>query len=305
MPKYNNFHIPIIENEPQGYDALSQGISKTTSTLGAALMQRRQAEIDMANQIELARQKALIEGQVKNQLANESFNQNINRLKQNPELFGLPSSPEINTTGGSMSNIAPPAFRTLVNPMTGQIHQVVNPEYSLYRSQELAKMRNEMQPESVDASNAIEYARVAKASLDKIKPIVNKKDFDWGAFGAWRVGQDSASFTTFGRNIKNPKTKEMLDIHNSLQFIKKSAFGEAGKALTEGEKDLVFSVLKPEGQDIESWKNNLILAHEILINKANLLARNKGNIDRAIASTNIDQDMDKQINAMLDQMGAE
>ena len=92
MAKYSNFHNPIIQpDEPQGWEAANQSVGAGIQGLGAMLYQKEQAKQEMANQIEMYKQKAMIEGQVSNQSEMERLKQRnqmmLDYTNSNPELF--------------------------------------------------------------------------------------------------------------------------------------------------------------------------------------------------------------------------
>lgn len=334
MNPYHDFSAPI---EKHGWEAFNQSVGGLGDAINAhfkqqetnkdaikLLMLKNQLETENAGNVEKVKKQAEFDMQ------GQQFERGKKWQAENPAMFGGIANPVSQTNnipqvpGGASSSVAstsmgsafnpvsrqaessePSSFTTVTDPMTGKMKQVVNPKYQLYRSQEMAKLKSKLQPESADAASAITYRDSLTKSIKEIKDIVQKPDFDWGSFGAWRVSQDNPSFTTFGRNMNDPKSQDMVKVHNALQFIKKSAFGEAGKTLTDTEKNLVYSVLQPQGQPIKDWTKNLDKSLAILTERANLLARNKDNVDSAIASTEVDSGLDKQVNDLLDQLGVE
>lgn len=272
----------------------------------------------MQDELALATAKAKAEQQVKSDVIGENIKRAVALRQQYPDMFGIQQSMPTyesagaggapNADGGKSFNPikTPNPFVMTIDPTTGNLKQVVNPEYSLYRSQELAKLRNEMQPESADAANAIAYRNSLLQNMNEIKTIVEQPGFNWGSFGAARVSRDNPSFTSFLPQFgTNTSTDDMMKIHNALQFIKKTAFGEGGKTLTDTEKQLVYSVLQPQGMKVQDWLGNLKKAHETLTEKSKLLSRKKGSIDTAITSTEVDKNLDSQINQMLDMIEAQ
>lgn len=136
---------------------------------------------------------------------------------------------------------------------------------------DVEKAKLSVQPETPDAASAITYANLMKKSINNIQNIVQKPDFDWGLAGAAVASLGDPSLVTMGGI--NTKSKDLLNITNELNLIKRSAFGEGGKNLTDTEKNIIFRTINPIGQTKEEWLRLLDESNKILESKSLLLSK--------------------------------
>ena len=153
------------------------------------------------------------------------------------------------------------------------------PRVKTFMNPEAEKAREAVKPETAEAATAATYWKSAVNNIANIKSIVGKPDFDWGPFGALRASTGKATLLTFGAkgNFKSgydKRTEDVLKIQNSLNELKRAAFGEGGKQLTNIERETIFRTIEPMGQTKEEWFNLLEQSEQILKSKTNMQIRN-------------------------------
>ena len=304
MDQYTGFTNPTIQPEEKyGWRGANQSMQGGIANIADYLRQRQQQE----NILNLVTMKANAEEQAKlrTQQQDPMYQMRMNAIKNmqsNPQFAGMmgggdqsgfQAAGQFNPVAGAQpqgqgqSQSAEPSQYSM-NPnfmFGGNEPFVANPAYKLYQDEQKERQK----PESSDATQAITYRNLFKDELGKIKGIVGKDDFDWGFAGAARAATMNPSIVSFGQNFdkktgkfSDPKAQDLSDIANSLNFIKRSVFGEAGKALTEGEKQVIFSTLDPTGQTKQNWMKNLDVALNILDQRAKMMAKNPANLEGAI-----------------------
>jgi hypothetical protein len=144
--------------------------------------------------------------------------------------------------------------------------QFVSPS-AMASPQEKADMQlavAQQKPKTSESAGILAFAPTYEKSMNKIKSIVSKKDFDWGLFGAARAFSPMGFLTSTGG--------ELEEIQLELQNLKKAAFGEGGKQLTPMEAKIVFSALDPSGKDKKLWLKQVDEANKVLQEKAKLVS---------------------------------
>lgn len=142
---------------------------------------------------------------------------------------------------------------------------------------EKSKKLEEQKPKTMEVAGLQAFAPQFNSSVENIKSIVNKDDFKWG------IGQDFMA--AVGNPMLMKKDSPQQLVANELNKLKKAAFGEGGKQLTNTEKEIVFRAFEPQGLSIGEWVNNLEVANQVLQNKNKLVGGKEVKSSKSVFSS--------------------
>jgi len=144
------------------------------------------------------------------------------------------------------------------------------------------KIKESQKPKSDIEAGVISKAETIPGQIDDLIALINKPGSIFGVtpltepWGASRISAfgESGPYQSIKRGFTFGAGRKAGLL---LQNVKVLAFGEAGKALTTPEKEIVMAKLNPAYKTEKEWISDLESASQLLIRKAELMGGNMKN----------------------------
>jgi len=161
------------------------------------------------------------------------------------------------------------------DPNTGP--EFTNLDAIAQQKQMEAGITEQSKPYNETEAGIVSKAELIPPAIDEMIAMLDKPGNAYGfmPWGANRIASfgDVGKINDFSKSL-TAGTGRKLGLE--LQKIKVLAFGEGGKNLTENEKAVVYAYLNPVGKTEAQWKRDLQYAKDLLIRKAELLSKPRG-----------------------------